>query len=131
MTTYVFLTYWMDSLYSTKLDIYLPKFKYETEYNLKNTLIDMGLDIPFSFNADFSGMNGFGGLFIGKVLHKAYIDVNEEGSEAAAATTVHILETAMPGQNTVFNADHPFIYLIRHKETNTIMFMGEIQNPLE
>lgn len=125
------LTYWMDSLYSTKLDIYLPKFKYETEYNLKNTLINMGLDIPFSFNADFSGMNGFGGLFIGKVLHKAYIDVNEEGSEAAAATTVHILETAMPGQNTVFNADHPFIYLIRHKETNTIMFMGEIQNPLE
>ena len=76
-------------------------------------------------------MNGFGGLYIEKVLHKAFIDVNEEGSEAAAATTVHVLETAMPEPNPVFNADHPFVFLIRHKETNTIMFMGEIQNPLE
>lgn len=125
------LTNWMDSLYPTKLDIYLPKFTYKTEYNLKNILIDMGLDIPFSFNADFSGMNGFGGLYIEKVLHKAFIDVNEEGSEAAAATTVHILETAIPGPKPIFNADQPFIFLIRHKESNTILFMGEIENPLE
>jgi len=125
------LSNWMNSMYPTKLDIYLPKFTFKTEYNLKNILIDMGLDIPFSFNADFSGMNGFGGLYIEKVLHKAFVEVNEEGSEAAAATTVHVLETAIPGPVTVFNADHPFIFLIRHKETGTILFMGEIDNPLE
>jgi serpin B len=89
----------------------------------------MGLDIAFSMNADFSGINGFGGLFIEKVLHKAFIEVNEEGSEAAAATTVHILETGIPGPLKVFNADHPFIVILNHKETGEILFMGNIYNP--
>jgi serpin B len=124
------LSNWMDSMYATNVNIYLPKFTYKTEYNLKDILIDMGLDIAFSMNADFSGMNGFGGLFIEKVLHKAYIEVNEEGSEAAAATTVHILETAMPEPPKVFDADHPFIFFIKHKETDTILFMGSVENPL-
>jgi serpin B len=113
----------------TNLDIYLPKFTYKTEYNLKNILIEMGLDIAFSSKADFSGMNGFGGLFIEKVLHKAFVEVNEEGSEAAAATTVHILETSIPGPTKVFDADHPFIFFIQHKETDTILFMGNIDDP--
>ena len=125
------LNLWMESMYKTDVNIYLPKFTYETEYNLKETLISMGMDIPFSQNADFSGMNGFGGLFIGKVLHKAFIEVNEEGTEAAAATTVHMLETSMPEPKIVFNADHPFTYLILHKETDTILFMGKVTNPLE
>ena len=123
------LNNWLNSKYPTKIDIFLPKFNFKTEYNLKNILIDMGLDIIFNYNADFSGMNGFGGLFIGKVLHKAFVEVNEEGSEAAAATTVHVLETAIPGPATVFNADHPFIFMIQHKETGTILFMGIIDNP--
>jgi serpin B len=121
---------WMGSMRPKNLDIYLPKFKFKTEYNLKNILIDMGLDIAFSSNADFSGMNGYGGLFIEKVLHKGFIEVNEEGSEAAAATTVHMLETAIPEPPKVFNADHPFIFLIRHKETGTILFMGTMENPI-
>jgi serpin B len=125
------LSNWMDSMYATNVNIYLPKFTYKTEYNLKDILIDMGLDIAFSMNADFSGMNGFGGLFIEKVLHKAYIEVNEEGSEAAAATTVHILETAMPDTPMIFNADHPFIFFIKHKETDTILFMGSVENPVD
>ena len=124
------LTNWLNSMYPTKIDIFLPKFNFTTEYNLKNILIDMGLDIIFSYNADFSGMNGFGGLFIGKVLHKAFVEVNEEGSEAAAATTVHVLETAIPGPVTVFNADHPFLFLIQHKESGTILFIGKIENPI-
>ena len=124
------LSIWMDSMYPTNIDIYLPKFTFKTEYNLKDILIDMGLDIAFSPNADFSGMNGFGGLFIEKVLHKAFVEVNEEGSEAAAATTVHVLETAMPGPTKVFDADHPFIFLIQHKETDTILFMGSVENPV-
>ena len=122
---------WMNSMYPNEIDIYIPKFTYKTEYNLKNILINMGLDNPFSMNADFSGMNGFGGLFIEKVLHKAFIEVNEEGSEAAAATTVHVLETAMPGQQKIFDANHPFIFLIKHNETDTILFMGNVEDPLE
>ena len=124
------LSIWMDSMYPTNVDIYLPKFTFKTEYNLKDILSNMGLDVAFSSNADFSGMNGYGGLFIEKVLHKAFVEVNEEGSEAAAATTVHVLETAMPEPTKVFDADHPFIFLIQHKETDTILFMGSISNPI-
>jgi len=123
------LSTWMDSMYPTDVDIYLPKFTFETEYNLKEMLIAMGMDIAFSFNADFSGMNGYGGLFIEKVLHKAFIEVNEEGTEAAAATTVHMLESAIPESSEIFDADHPFLYLIQHKETGTILFMGKVVNP--
>ena len=123
------LSTWMDSMYPTKVYIYLPKFTFETEYNLKDMLIAMGLNITFSFDADFSGINGYGGLFIEKVLHKAFIEVNEEGTEAAAATTVHILETSIPEPPKVFNADHPFIFLIQHKETGCVLFMGYVSNP--
>jgi len=124
------LTMWIDLMYPKKVDMYIPTFTYETEYNLKEMLIAMGMDIAFSFNADFSGMNGFGGLFIEKVLHKAFIEVNEEGTEAAAATTVHMLESAVePGQQTIFDANHPFIYLITHKQTNTILFIGKVVDP--
>lgn len=123
------LTTWMGSMQPASVDIYLPKFTYKTEYNLKDMLIVMGMDIAFSFDADFSGMNGYGGLFIEKVLHKAFIEVTEEGTEAAAATTVHMLETAMPGEPEVFDADHPFLYLIKHKETGTILFMGKVVDP--
>jgi serpin B len=120
---------WMDSMYPTDVDIYLPKFTYKTEYNLKEMLIAMGMDIAFSPDADFSGMNGYGGLFIEKVLHKAFIEVNEKGTEAAAATTVHILESAAPELPKIFDANHPFIYLIQHKETETILFMGKVVDP--
>jgi len=123
------LTTWLESLSPTVVDIYLPKFTFKTEYNLKDTLIDMGLGIAFSSAADFSGMNGRGGLAIEKVLHKAFVEVNEEGTEAAAATTVHVLETSIPGPSKVFDADHPFIFLIQHKETGTILFMGTVFDP--
>ena len=89
----------------------------------------MGMDIAFRSDADFSGMNGYGGIFIEKVLHKAFVEVNEEGTEAAAATTVHMLESAVPEQPEVFDANHPFLYLIQHKETGTILFMGKVVNP--
>jgi len=123
------LTALLDSMSPTLIDIYLPKFTFKTEYNLKDTLIDMSLGIAFSSSADFSGMNGMGGLAIEKVLHKAFVEVNEEGTEAAAATTVHVLETAIPGPSKVFDADHPFIFLIQHKETGTILFMGTVIDP--
>jgi len=125
------LSSWLDSMYQTDVNIYLPKFTFKTEYNLNEILINIGLDIPFSFNADFSGMNGFRGLYIEKVLHKTFVEINEEGTEAAAATTIHMTLSAMPEPSKVFDADHPFIFLIQHKETRTILFIGSVENPLD
>ena len=122
---------WMDSMYKTYVDIYLPKFKVETSYNLNDYLKDLGLNIPFTSTADFSGIAGVKDLFISDVIHKAFIDVNEEGTEAAAATAV-IMATTMNGHDSssiVFDCNHPFMYLIRHNDTGTIIFMGSIEDP--
>lgn len=128
MLTLENFTNWKMDLYETNVEVKLPKFKLETEYNLKEHLQNMGMKIPFTPNADFSGMNGKQDLFIEKVRHKAFIEVDEEGTEAAAATSVDMALTAIP--NTIeFNCDHPFIFLIQHKETGVILFMGKVGNP--
>jgi len=119
---------WINSMNETNIEILLPKFKLETEYSLKNYLANLGMVSPFTLNADFSGMTGKKDLFIEKIKHKAFLEVNEEGTEAAAATSVHMALTALP-EYTVFNADHPFIFLILHKETGNILFMGRLSNP--
>ena len=122
---------WTESMVETKVNIYLPKFKVETSYTLKNYLIELGMNIPFTSAADFSGITGGKDLFISQILHKAFIDVNEEGTEAAAATAVIMVLTANGGSSRiVFNCNHPFIYLIQHKQTETILFMGSISDPL-
>ncbi len=122
---------WTESMVETKVDIYLPKFKVETSYTLKNYLIELGMNIPFTSAADFSGITGGKDLFISQVIHKAFIDVNEEGTEAAAATAVIMVLTSNGGSSRiVFNCNHPFIYLIQHKQTETILFMGSISDPL-
>jgi serpin B len=118
---------WRSSLQEIKINIDIPKFKFETEYNLNNILKNMGMIDAFSANdADFSGMDGTKNLFISNVLHKAFVEVDEEGTEAAAATAV-IVTTSMITTN--FNADHPFVFLIQHEETGAILFMGKIMNP--
>ena len=98
-------------------------------------LIDLGMQTAFGGGADFSGLDGVGVLFISQVLHKAFIEVNEEGTEAAAATAVVMKLTATPGgggvSRTIFDCDHPFLFTIHHKETNTILFMGNVDNPTE
>ncbi len=125
------LSEWTESMVETKVDIYLPKFQVETSYTLKNYLVELGMNAPFTSAADFSGITGGKDLFISQVVHKAFIDVNEEGTEAAAATAVIMELTANGGSSRiVFNCDHPFIYLIRHKQTGTILFMGSISDPL-
>ena len=78
--------------------------------------------------ADFSGMDGTKGLFINKVIHKAFVDVNEEGTGAAAATAVVMDKGGMP-RRTVFRANHPFLFLIRDNATGSILFMGRVANP--
>jgi serpin B len=124
----------IDSMYNTELDIFLPKFTIETPlYTLNNYLKELGMSTAFTGDADFSGMNGFGQLSISSVLHKAFIEVNEEGTEAAAATAIVMVTSAYPGQNIsqriVFDADHPFIFLIQHKTTGTILFIGTVTDP--
>lgn len=121
----------MRQMQETKLDeIYLPKFKIETKYFLKDALSRMGMPTIFSpAEADLSGISGNRELYVSFVIHQAYIEVNEEGTEAAAATAVGVELTAvMP--KTVFRADHPFILIILQKTTGNILFLGRVVNPL-
>ena len=126
-----FLT-WIESTNETELDIYLPKFKFETSYNLNDYLYSLGIKDAFTYAADFSGIDGKQDLLISDVLHKAFIEVNEEGTEAAAATAVVMNLKAIDGDGNsriVFDADRPFIFTIHHSETNTILFMGKMDDP--
>lgn len=123
---------WKNSFTKTKIDtLQIPKFKLETKYTLNDILSDMGMTDAFNPNvADFSGMDGTNNLFISKVLHKAFVEVNEEGTEAAAATVIIMNFTSIL-EPTTFIADHPFIFLIQQKETGAILFMGKVTNPSE
>jgi serpin B len=120
---------WTASMIEKKVDIYLPKFEIETKYSLKENLMNLGMKIPFTENADFSLITGGKDLFISNVVHKAFIDVNEEGTEAAAATGVMMELTANGDSNIVFDCDHPFLYIIYHKQTDTILFLGCFTKP--
>ena len=120
------LARWIETTKETQVEVLLPKFKVESEFSLKDTLIKMGMPLAFSNSADFTGIATKEGLKIAAVLHKAFVDVNEEGTEAAAATAVVIEpKSARPPEETVrFTADHPFIYLIRDTRNESILFLG-------
>jgi len=118
---------WNALLSPQTVNIVFPKFTLNPEYSLKEPLMNLGMVNPFTNDADFSGMTGKNDLYIEKVKHKAFISVDEQGTEAAAATSVHMTLKAV--QSTLFKADHPFVYCIVHEETNTILFMGRVSNP--
>jgi len=107
----------------------MPKFEFESSFGLKKTLTAMGMPVAFSASADFSGMAGNPDLFIGEVLHKAFVSVDEAGTEAAAATAVIMELTAMPGEPVEVTIDRPFIFLIRDIETGVILFVGRVVDP--
>lgn len=118
-----------EEMEETSLDgIYLPKFEFETDYELSSILSDLGMSSAFGSGADFSGMTGNRDLFISSVLHKAFIKVDEEGTEAAAATAVVMERTAMSSQ-TIFRADNPFFFVIQDNDTGNILFMGRVVDP--
>ena len=124
------LTEWKKSLRKRRVNIYIPKFKFETKYFLSETLSDLGMPTAFTNLADFSGMTGKKDLIIDKVIHQAFIEVNEEGTEAAAATGFGMSEVeSMPPPTPIFKADHPFIFIIQQNETGNILFMGRVNNP--
>ena len=122
------LTEWKKSLRKRRVNIYIPRFKFETKYFLGETLSNLGMPTAFTNSADFSGMTGTKDLKIDKVIHQAFIEVNEEGTEAAASTGVITTFKKRP-QTPIFKADHPFIFIIQQKETGNILFMGRVSNP--
>jgi serpin B len=107
----------------------MPQFEFDSEFSLKDTLADMGMPIAFSDAADFSGMTGSPELFVSDVIHKAFVAVDEAGTEAAAATAVTMELTAIPDPPVEVTLDRPFIFLIRDIETGAILFVGRVLNP--
>ncbi|MFB0556393.1 MAG: serpin family protein [Dehalococcoidia bacterium] len=107
----------------------MPRFEFDSEFSLKDTLAEMGMPIAFSGAADFSGMTGNRELLISDVVHKAFVAVDEAGTEAAAATAVIMKLTAVPEPPVEVTIDRPFIFLIRDIETGAILFVGRVLNP--
>jgi serpin B len=114
------------------VDLTLPRFKVTAEFDLSKTLTALWMPLAFSNAADFSGTSHSERIKISEVLHKAYVNLNEKGTEAAAATAVAMKLAAAPAPKpkATFKADHPFIFLIRENCTNSILFMGRLADPL-
>ncbi len=124
------LSQWLSRLHKRKVIVSIPKFKMTSQFALASVLKSMGMTDAFMPNAaDFSGMNGKKDLFISAVIHKAYVDVNEEGTEAAAATGVVVGITSVGPRQPVFRADHPFLFLIVDNQTGSILFIGRVMRP--
>jgi len=107
----------------------LPRFEFDSSLRLVDTLAAMGMPEAFSSEADFSGMTGSRDLFISDVIHKAFVSVDEAGTEAAAATAVVLARAAMPTEPVEVTVDRPFVFLIRDIETGTLLFVGRVVNP--
>jgi len=125
---------WKNSMQDQEVDVAFPKFKFETKYLMKQDLINMGMPTAFTDVADFSGMTGKTDLKISEVIHQAFINVSESGTEAAAATAVIMAPTAVfnpvdKPKPKEFIAEHPFIFIIQQKDTGNILFMGKVNNP--
>jgi serpin B len=117
-----------------KVEVYFPRFKLESDFDLKDTLANMGMPDAFVWpQADLSGLNRTkGDLYISGVFHKAWGEINEEGAEAAAATAMcamGLCETEKPVPPPVFRADHPFIFLIRDTRSGSLLFAGRLADP--
>ena len=130
-----FLSGCLGEMKSQKVELFLPRFKMESGFKLKDTLAKMGMSDAFGPQADFSGMDGTRNLYISAVFHKAWVDVNEEGTEAAAATVVvtslHAMPMRPPAPPPVFRADHPFIFCIRDTRSGSLLFLGRLADPTQ
>ena len=114
-----------------RIKISIPKFNMKSEFELKESLSDMGMPLAFSKEADFSGITGNKDLMIDKVIHKTFIKIDETGTEAAGSTAVVLIEkSGMPQDPIEFTANHPFIFVIKDNTNNCILFIGRVSNPL-
>jgi serpin B len=124
------LAKWSAGFVKRQVRVSIPKFKQLSQFSLAGILRSMGMTEAFSTDANFSGMNGRRDLFISAVIHKAFVDVNEEGTEAAAATAVTMRVTAVqPKSIPVFRADRPFLLIIRDNQSGNILFLGRVMHP--
>jgi len=113
-----------------QVDLTMPRFEFDAEFSLGKTLEGMGMPLAFTDDADFSGMTGQRDLFISAVIHKAFVAVDEEGTEAAAATAVAMAElAAMPSEPVEVRVDRPFVFFIRDIQTGSILFAGRVLDP--
>lgn len=122
---------WLGALSTRDVLVFLPRFKTMRRFNLSGTLASMGMVDAFSeTSANFAGMDGRPDwLYISALIHKAFVEVNEEGTEAAAATAVVMSGRSVPAQPLVFRADHPFVFLIQETQTGCILFAGRLSDP--
>ncbi|HUC88618.1 MAG TPA: serpin family protein [Candidatus Paceibacterota bacterium] len=126
------LNNWKKDLKNQRVNVFIPQFKFDTNYDMVDTLTSMGMPTAFTVNADFSKMDGQKDLSIGAVIHKAFIDVNEDGTEAAAATVVAMTAGSALQQGPripEFYANHPFLFVIEDSTNGNILFMGNVVNP--
>ncbi|MBM3308189.1 MAG: serpin family protein [Candidatus Eisenbacteria bacterium] len=126
------LAEWTSSLAPARVALSLPRFRVERSFSLKQALGALGMASAFDpGQADFTGMAKDGEIFISDVFHKAFVDVDEQGTEAAAATAVVMARTSfeMPEKAVEFRADHPFLFLIRERETGAVLFIGRLVDP--
>ncbi len=119
---------WINSFSRDPGDIFIPKFTLEYGLKLKDVLAALGMEIAFTPRADFTGMRKIGDLWIDEVKHKTFVEVNEEGTEAAAATSVMMVLSSTP-RGFVMRVDRPFVSVIRENHSQTILFMGKIVDP--
>jgi serpin B len=123
------LNKWREMLQSKEVVVYFPKLKIVRKYAMVDDLKKMGMPSVFDpSRADLSGLTGKRDLFVTAVYHQAYVDINEEGTEAAAATGIVVGRTAVE-KRIIFRADHPFIFLIQDRRNENILFMGRVYNP--
>jgi serpin B len=118
---------WRARLEERELEVSLPKFKITSKFELAGVLQQLGMRLPFTGEADFSGMSPRHDLMLSRVIHQAYLSVDERGTEAAAGTALQSLRMFSSG----FRVDHPFVLLIRDRKTGTITFLGRVINPLQ
>ncbi|XP_027265087.2 serpin B6-like [Cricetulus griseus] len=119
----------LDKMDEEKVEVFLPQFKLEENYDMKDVLCKLGMTDAFEDRADFSGMSSKQGLFLSKVVHKSFVEVNEEGTEAAAATAAIFILGSSLSRLPCFCADHPFLFFIQHVKTNGILFCGRFSSP--
>lgn len=111
------------------MELYLPRFKVEETYDLKPMLRALGMVDAFTEGkADFSGMSSERKLMVSEVFHKSFVEVNEEGTEAAAGTGI-VMVRKLAIEADSFHCDHPFLFLIKHNKTNSLLFYGRVSSP--
>jgi len=118
-----------DLAYTPEINLHLPRFKFAYDIELKSSLINLGMNHPFIPGlADFSGISD-AGIYISRVKHKSFVEVNEEGTEAAAVTSIETRETAIRPNPLTFHVNRPFVFALKEKTTNTILFIGKVMDP--